>query len=203
MTHFIASEAELAALYGTPKPTATAKVSRTITAEYRAHIEASPFCALASVGPEGLDCSPRGDDGPVVAVLDEATLAMPDRRGNDRIDTLRNIVRDPRVALMFMVPGSGTVIRVNGTARITADEAVRARFGKEGSLPRSVVVITVGEVYFQCARAVIRARLWHGGHADPAGLPTPGRILETLSNRAIDGAAYDAEWPGRAARTLW
>lgn len=203
MTRFIDSETELLAHYGTPKPPSLVKVSRHVTPEYRAYIEASPFCALASVGPEGLDCSPRGDDGPVVHVVDETTLAMPDRRGNDRIDTLRNIVRDPRVALMFLIPGSGTVMRVNGTARITADADVCARYEKGGKAPRTVVLVTVGEVYFQCARAVMRSALWQGGFTDPATLPTVGAMLEVLSRREIEGKAYDADWASRAPGTLW
>ncbi|MCF3933365.1 pyridoxamine 5'-phosphate oxidase family protein [Acuticoccus sp. M5D2P5] len=207
MVDFIATEDELLAHYGTPKAPATVKVSPVITPHYRAWIEASPFFALASVGPEGADCSPRGDAGPAVRILDERTIAIPDRRGNDRIDTLRNIVRDPRVALMFLIPGSGTVLRVNGEARITADEAMRADFAVDGKAPRTVVLVTVGAVYFQCARAVLRAKLWDGGHADPASLPSIGTMLEALSSKAvdgaIDGAAYDATWPGRAAGTMW
>lgn len=203
MTNWITSEAELAAHYGTPKLASTAKVSSDTTPQYRAWIEASPFCALASVGPEGLDCSPRGDDGPVVHVIDANTLAMPDRKGNDRIDTLRNIVRDPRVSLMFLVPGAETVIRVNGRARLTADEDVCASYAKDGKAPRAVIFVTVVEVYFQCARAVMRAALWRGGHCDPKTLPTPGEILEAMTARAIDGTTYDAEWPERAVRSMW
>lgn len=203
MPRWIKDESELLPLYGTPKQTSLAKVSPVVTAQYRAYIEASPFVALASVGPEGLDCSPRGDDGAVVQVVDERTLHLPDWKGNDRIDTLRNIVRDPRVALMFLIPGSGNVIRVNGTARITADEALRETFSRGGALPRTVVAVEVGEIYFQCARAVVRSKLWAGGFVDPAGLPSVGTILEELSSREIDGARYDAEWPERAAKTLW
>ncbi|MSU90629.1 pyridoxamine 5'-phosphate oxidase family protein [Rhodobacteraceae bacterium 2CG4] len=203
MTGWIEDTAALEALYGTPRAAATVKVADRITPAYRAWIEASPFCILSTVGPEGLDGSPRGDDGPVVAVLDEATLALPDRRGNDRIDSLRNIVRDPRVALMFLIPGAGTVIRVNGSARISAAADLLDRFASHGKPPRSVVVVSVQEVYFQCARAVMRARLWDGGIADPAALPTPGRMLETMSGAAIDGDAYDRDWPGRAAGSLW
>lgn len=203
MCTFIQTEEELAAHYGTPRQAALVKVSPVITPHYRAWIEAAPFCALASVGPEGLDCSPRGDDGPVVRVVDETMLALPDRSGNNRIDTLRNVVRDPRVALMFLIPGSGTVLRVNGRARITADEAVRTAFRVEDRAPRTVMFVAVGEVYFQCARAVVRSQLWSGGHVDPATLPTVGTMLETLSERAIDGAAYDAQWPERARASLW
>ncbi|MEM8664453.1 MAG: MSMEG_1061 family FMN-dependent PPOX-type flavoprotein, partial [Pseudomonadota bacterium] len=174
-----------------------------ITPHYRALIEAAPFCALASVGPEGLDCSPRGDEGAVAHVVDPKTLAMPDRRGNNRIDTLRNIVRDPRVSLMFLIPRGKTIVRVNGEARITADEDVCAAYEKEGRAPRAVIFVSVREVYFQCARAVLRANLWEGGFADPETLPTPGIILEALSERAIDGARYDADWPERAAKSMW
>ncbi|WP_108662267.1 pyridoxamine 5'-phosphate oxidase family protein [Acuticoccus kandeliae] len=203
MVDYIDSEEALLAHYGMPKLPSTVKVSPVVTPHYREWIEASPFCALASVGPEGLDCSPRGDAGPVVRILDEKTIAMPDRRGNDRIDTLRNIVRDPRVSLMFLIPGSGTVLRVNGRARITSDEALRESFAMDGKLPRTVTVVKVDEVYFQCARAVVRSNMWQGGHADPATLPSIGLMLETLSSAAIDGKEYDAEWPGRAAKTMW
>ena len=203
MPHYIADEDELAAHYGTPSRPAVAKVSTRITPEYRAWIEASPFCALASVGPEGIDCSPRGDAGNVVEVVDETTIAMPDRNGNNRIDTLRNIVRDPRVSLMFLIPGSGTVIRVIGKARITADADVRARYAREGKEPRSVVFVFVDEVYYQCARAVMRSHLWEGGHVDPASLPTPGMILEAITDRGIDAKQYDTEWPERARASLW
>ena len=169
---------------------------------YRQWIERSRFVVLATVGPEGTDGSPRGDDGPVVAVLDDAKLALPDWRGNDRIDSLRNIVRDGRVSLMFLVPGSANVVRVNGTAIVTADDDLRGRFDRDGRRPRSVIVVTIAEVYFQCARALIRSRLWTAGDQSQ-GLPTPGRMLADVSNGATGGDAYDAAWPQRAARTMW
>ncbi|MEM8786990.1 MAG: pyridoxamine 5'-phosphate oxidase family protein [Pseudomonadota bacterium] len=203
MTGWIDTLEGLEARYGTPGLASTVKVADRVTPEYGAWIEAAPFCGLATVGPEGLDCSPRGDDGPVVTVLDDTTLALPDRRGNNRIDSLRNIIRDPRVSLMLLVPGSGTVIRVNGTARLSVDRALLTRFAMDGTEPRSVIVITVGEIYFQCARAVKRAGLWQGGFVDAATLPTPGQILEAMSKAEIDGTAYDAAWPARAEKTLW
>jgi len=201
MPTFLEDEAALAALYGAPKTAALVKETATITPHYRAWIEASPFCAVASVGPEGLDCSPRGDAGAVARVLDDRTLAIPDRRGNDRIDTLRNIVRDPRVALMFLIPGSGTVLRVNGHGGVTADADVLAEFAVEGAEPRTVLIVETRAVYFQCARAVARAGLW-SGHAPPSHLPSVGTMLEALE-RSIDGSRYDAEWPERAAKTMW
>ncbi len=201
---WIEDEAALRAIYDkAPVAASTVKVADRITPQYRAWIEASPFCALTTVGPEGTDCSPRGDAGAVAVVLDEATLAIPDRRGNNRIDSLLNIVRDGRVSLMFLIPGSGTVIRVNGSARVTADEALCQRLAHAGKQPRSVIVIAVAEVYFQCARAVIRAGLWDAPAVDPDTLPTPGTILQAMSVGDIDGGSYDSDWPGRAARTMW
>lgn len=198
---WIETEEALAALYGTPGEAARVKVVPRLIPAYRVWIERAPFCILATVGPEGTDASPRGDAGPVVQVADDRTLLLPDRRGNDRIDSLRNIVRDGRVSLMFMVPGSANVLRVNGRARLTADPATLARFDRNGALPRTVAVIAIAEVYFQCARAVIRAGLWSGRDLSE-GLPTAGAMLAAAAE-GFDGAAYDAAWPERAARTMW
>jgi uncharacterized protein len=197
----IGSIEELEALYGTPKPASLVKVADRLTPEYRAWIEAARFCALATVGPEGLDCTPRGDDGQVVFVEDESTLVLPDRLGNNRIDSLRNIIRDPRVSLMFLIPGSDTVIRVNGTAQISADPEVLKAHAKHGKPPRSVIRVSIGEVYFQCARAVMRARLWDGREVPE--LPKPGQILAALSGGEVGGEVYDREWPARATKNLW
>ncbi len=210
MSHFkIDSVEALEALYGTPVAAATVKVSSVITPEYRALIQASPFCALATVGPEGLDCSPRGDapengmDG-MVRIVDETTLMIPDRRGNNRLDSLRNIVRDPRVALLFLIPGSGTTLRINGQAHLTADPDVLKSFAVDGKAPRSVIVLRIEDVYFQCARAVARADIWNAEkHVDPANLPTPGDILATQSAGKEGGKTYDQAWPERAAKTMW
>ncbi|MBL4805701.1 MAG: pyridoxamine 5'-phosphate oxidase family protein [Rhodobacteraceae bacterium] len=192
---------QLEALYGTPKPPSLVKVVDHITAEYGAFIKLSPFVALSTVGPEGLDCSPRGDDGQVVFIEDDKTLVLPDRRGNDRIDSLRNIVRDPRVSLMFLVPGSSMVVRVNGTGRISAAPDLLQRYSKSGKDPRSVILITVQEIYFQCARAIMRADLWNG--PVEANLPTAGEILSSITDGAVGGADYDKTWPERAAKTMW
>ena len=197
----ITTHAALEALYGTPGEASLRKVARRLTPGYRAWIERSRFCVLSTVGPDGTDASPRGDDGPVVDVLDPGMLAMPDWRGNNRIDSLRNIVLDGRVSLMFLVPGSDTVVRVNGMARITADTDMTGRFARGGAAPRSVVLIEIGEVYFQCARALKRANLWT--RDDSAGLPSAGALLDEMTAGEIDGAAYDAEWPGRAEKTMW
>ncbi|HMA15724.1 MAG TPA: pyridoxamine 5'-phosphate oxidase family protein [Kiloniellaceae bacterium] len=201
---FVTSVEELESLYGQPGEASLVKEADRITPQYRRLIEASPFMALATAGPEGLDCSPRGELGGVAHVEDEKTLMLPDRRGNNRIDSLRNVLRDPRVGLLFLIPGSGTTLRVNGRARISADPALLQRFSVDGKPPRSVLVIAVEAVYFQCSRAVLRAELWNPAHhLDPKALPTPGQILAELSEARVGGEAYDREWPARARASMW
>ena len=202
--HIIMTEAQLEAIYGKPVEAATVKEVNWITPHYRAYIEASPYVALATSGPEGLDCSPRGDSPGFVRVHDEKTLMMPDRRGNNRIDSLRNIVRDPRVALLFMIPGMGNTLRVNGRAHLSIEPALLGSFAVEEKAPRSVTVIEVDAVYFQCARALVRSDLWNPAHhVDPKSLPSAGQILAALSQDRVGGEKYDREWPGRAAATMW
>ncbi|MGF0538460.1 pyridoxamine 5'-phosphate oxidase family protein [Agrobacterium sp. ES01] len=194
---------DLKAIYGDVSEASVAKVTRFLTAEYRQMIEASPFVALSTVGPEGMDCSPRGDEGRVVRVEDDRHLALPDWRGNNRIDSLVNIVRDPRVALMFLIPGSNTVMRVNGTAVVSVEPDLLASFEMDGKHPRSVIVIEIVEVYFQCARAVMRAQLWNPERfADVSALPTPGTLLKA-AKADFDKETYDREWAARAANTMW
>lgn len=188
--------------YGTPKTPAVAKVAAHLTPAYRGFLDRSRFCLLSTVGPEGTDGSPRGDEGPVVTVLDAGTIAMPDWKGNDRIDSLRNIVRDGRVSLYFMVPGSTTSVRINGHARLTTDPAMIGRFERDGKQPRTVIIITISEVYSQCARALQRSALWTVGDQS-AGLPTVGQMLQDASEGAIDGVEYDAERATRAHLGMW
>ena len=199
----IRSIEELEDIYrAAPTLASTVKEVDYLTPEYRKLIQASPFVALATIGPEGLDCSPRGDAAGFVRIADDRTLVMPDRRGNNRIDSLRNIVRDPRVALLFLIPGSGTTFRVNGRAVISADPDLLQSFAVDGKAPRSAIIVTVKAAYFQCARAILRARLWELQVPAPH-IPTPGQILESLSKADIDGKAYDAEWPTRARASMW
>jgi len=201
----IATVEQLEAIYGQPNAAATVKVANRITPQYRALIDKSPFVALASGGPEGLDCSPRGDlPGRLVRVHDEKTLMMPDRRGNNRIDSLRNIVRAPRIAFLFLIPGSGSTLRVNGRARISADPDLLASFAIDEKAPRTVIVMTVEEIYFQCARAIVRSDLWNPDKwVEPKSLPTPGQILAEMSDNHVGGEDYDRAWPERARQSLW
>jgi len=200
----VATVEQLEAIYGFPGESSTVKVADRITSSYRVLIEKSPFAALATSGPEGLDCSPRGDLPGFVRIHDDKTLMMPDRRGNNRVDSLRNIVRDPRVALLFLIPGSGSTLRVNGRAHVSAEAGLLASFKVEGKTPRTVIVMTVDEIYFQCARAIVRSDLWNPDkRVDPRTLPTPGRILAEMSESRVGGEQYDREWPERARQSMW
>ncbi|TCL08525.1 hypothetical protein BXY66_0562 [Shimia isoporae] len=193
---------ELEALYGAPGIASTAKVADHLTPLYRKWIMQSRFCVVSTVGPEGTDGSPRGDDGPVVRELDPKTLAMPDWRGNNRMDTLRNIVADGRVSLMFMIPGSNNVVRVNGQARVTTAPDLCESFEVKGAHPRSVIVIRIAEVYTQCARALMRSALWADSHVGDS-LPTAGELLAEQTDGEEGGEPYDAAWGARAAKTMW
>lgn len=191
----------LEALYDAPVAASLTKVARKMTPLYREWIEASRFLVISTVGPEGTDASPRGEDGPVVKVVDERTVWLPDWRGNNRIDTLRNIVRDGRASLMFMVPGCENVVRINGSAVLTDDEDIRATFAKGEKLPRTVIVITIGELYFQCAKAVMRSALWAPVVEKPA-VPTAGRFIQEMK-QDFDARAYDEGYPDYAAGRMW
>ena len=196
---------QLEALYGLPGETSTAKEVDRVTPHYRAFIAASPFAVLATCGPEGLDCSPRGDLAGFVRVSEDGTtLTMPDRHGNNRADSLRNIVRDARVALLFLIPGHGNTLRVNGQAHVSIEPQLLASLEVEGKRPRSAVVIDVEAAYFQCARALVRSELWNPArHVDPGALPTPGQILAALTDNRVGGDAYDRAWPARAKQSMW
>lgn len=194
--------AALEALYGTPGTPSLRKVARRMTPLYRQWIMSSKFCVLSTVGPNGTDGSPRGDNGPVVIEQDPGTLLMPDWRGNNRLDSLRNIVNDGRVSLMFMIAGSNTVVRVNGQAQLTADSDLRAQFDKSGRQPATVIVIEIGEIYTQCARALMRSGLWSDRDKNEA-LPTPGQILAEMTDGEEGGALYDEAWPARAIKSMW
>ncbi|MFB6458721.1 pyridoxamine 5'-phosphate oxidase family protein [Bradyrhizobium tunisiense] len=200
----IETVAQLEAIYGVTNDASTVKVADHVTPLYRVFLEKAPFAALATIGPEGIDCSPRGDLPGFVRIHDPRTLMLPDRRGNNRVDSLRNIVRDPRVSLMFLIPGSGNAVRVNGRAHLSIDPELLASFKVEGKAPRSVMVMKVDEIYFQCARAIVRSDLWNPDkRVDPKTLPTPGQILAEMSDNKVGGDEYDRIWPERAAATMW
>ena len=194
----------LEAIYGEPLPQSLVKEIDYISDHYRSFIEKSPFMVLASVAEEGLDCSPRGDPAGFVRVVDEKTVMIPDRRGNNRIDTLRNLVRDPRVSLLFLVPGVGETLRINGRAEISVDPELCASFDMNGKTPRSVIIVTADRVYFQCQKALARSRLWDpDAQVERKELPTAGKILQSLSRDEFDGEAYDRNYPERLKKTIY
>ena len=196
--------AELETLYDVPVPTSVTKEIDHLTELHRAYIEASPFAIVATSGAGGLDCSPRGDPPGFVRVVDDRTLLMPDRRGNNRLDSLRNLVVDPRIGLLFLVPGIGVTMRVNGAAEITTDAQLRESFAIDGKSPTTVIVVTVHSVYTQCPKALIRSHLWDPSrHRQPSELPSVGDILEAITAGAFDGKAHDAAYPERLRQTIY
>jgi uncharacterized protein len=203
-THFIRTVDELAALYDQPSQRAVLKEIDRIDSLCHRFIAASPFVLLATVGPAGADCSPRGDSPGFVEVLDERTLLLPDRRGNNRLDSLRNVVLNPAVGLLFLVPGVNESLRVNGSGSISRDPALLERFSAHGRLPATVLVLAVKEVYFQCSKALVRSELWNPErHVPRASLPSLGEILAAHTRGAVDAAAYDRALPDHVASTLY
>ncbi|MBI1772001.1 MAG: pyridoxamine 5'-phosphate oxidase family protein [Burkholderiales bacterium] len=202
--HQITSNEQLEALFDTVGATSVKKEVPYIHPHYRAMIEASPFAVLATHGPDGLDASPRGDAPGFIVVEDEKTLLLPERRGNNRVDSLRNILFDPQVGLLFLIPGKGETLRVNGRATISVDPALLDRLAVDGKPPKCVLHIAVDTVYFQCARAITRSQLWQRARTDIAsGIPSPGTILAALTNAEVDGQKYDSELPARQRATLY
>jgi uncharacterized protein len=203
--HTIMTTAQLEKLYSdAPHDAAVFKETDRITTQYRRLIEAAPFCVLATNGPEGLDCSPRGDPPGFIRVVDAHTLLIPDRRGNNRIDSLRNLVRDPRISLLFLIPGVGETMRVNGRAKISTEPQLAGSFAINGKTPKCVLVVTVERAYFQCTKAIIRAKLWEeASKVDRKTLPTPGAILAELTDGKTSSAEYDTLAPERIKQTIY
>lgn len=201
--HAITSLPQLEALFGAVAAPSFQKEVDYLHPAYQALIKASPFAVLATAGPGGLDASPRGDPPGFVAIQDDKTLLLPERRGNNRIDSLRNLLADPRVALLFLVPGAGETLRVNGRASITTEPDLLQRFAVEGKPPHCVIVIKVEAVFFQCARAIQRSKLWQAVPQGRPDVPTPGAMLQALTAAAIDGEKYDRELPARQKSTLY
>lgn len=200
--NFIETTEELAEIYGEPKKTSLVKVSNKLTPGFRTWISSSKFCIISTVGPEGTDCSPRGEDGSVITDLDEHTLALPDWQGNNRIDSLRNIVRDERVSLMFMVNGANNVVRVNGSAKITDDPELIDRFARGKLKPRTVIIIKIDEIYTQCAKAMMRSQLWAQSIAK-GDVPTVGQLMQEITDGEFEAQEYDKDVSERIAKSMW
>ena len=200
--HRITTLQELEMIYGAPRPQSLLKEVGQLTPEYRVWIEASPFAVVATSGPGGLDVSPRGDPAPLVRIVDDKTLLLPERRGNNRADGLRNLLDDPRVSMLFLVPGIAETLRVNGTASISVDPDLLASFAVGDALPKCVIEVHVEAVYFQCGRAMLRSAMWNGSVA-PSAVPSAGEMLEALTGGEVGGPSYDQELPTRQRSTLY
>ncbi|TCZ63531.1 MSMEG_1061 family FMN-dependent PPOX-type flavoprotein [Roseicella aquatilis] len=201
--HAVDTPERLAALYEPPHPRFSAKVTDRLEATSRAFIAASPFCILATGGTRGPHASPRGDAPGFVLPLDDHTLALPDRRGNNRLDALRDILENSQVALLFLIPGVGETLRVHGTARITADPALRARLTVQDRAPTTVLLVAVREVYAHCAKAVLRSALWDGRERPP-GVPTNGEMIAAhTAGGVIDPSRYEAEYQTRIRAQMY
>lgn len=201
--HDIKTLDQLDALYAPVNPVAILKEIGQVIPEYARFIEAAPFVVISTAGPEGLDCSPRGDPAGFVRILDDKTLLIPDRRGNNRVDTLRNLVRDPRIALLFMIPGIGNTMRVNGRARITADPELCASFAMRGNPATSVIVVTVESIYPQCPKALVRSRLWNPEvQIARSALPSTGEMMKAI-DPSFDAETYESEYPARLEKTIY
>jgi PPOX class probable FMN-dependent enzyme len=202
--HLITTMEQLQSLYGEKLPTSVIKEIDRINDGYRKLIEAAPFVAIATSGPEGLDCSPKGDAPGFVRILDDKTLAIPDRPGNNRIDSFRNIMRDPRIALLFLIPGIGETLRVNGRASISIDPDLMQSFAVAGKPPRAVLIIHIESIYFHCSKAIVRSKLWEEAtKIDRKSLPSTGTIIAELSNGKFGGEVYDREAPERIKAQLY
>jgi PPOX class probable FMN-dependent enzyme len=202
--HLVTTVEALEGLYEAPGGNSLLKELDYINAPYRALIEAAPFFALATSGPDGMDCSPRGDAPGFVRVLDQNTLLIPDRRGNNRIDSLRNILSDPRVALLFLIPGCGETLRVNGRAAISTDPELTQSFVVDGKAPRTIIVVTVERIYYQCPKAIVRSKIWDTATwIDRKSLPTSGKILAAITDGATDPDRHDREYPARMWATIY
>ncbi len=202
--HLITTVEQLEALYGKPWGPAVAKEIDHISPAYRKLIEAAPFVAVATGGPDGLDCSPKGDAPGFVRILDDKTLALPDRPGNNRIDGFRNILQDPRIALLFLIPGVGETLRVNGRASISVDPVLMQSFAVNGKLPRCVLVVHIETIFFHCSKAIVRSKLWDDAtRIDRKSLPSTGTIIAEVSQGKLGGEAYDREAPERIKSMLY
>jgi len=202
--HLITTVEQLEALYGTPSGPAVAKEVERLTSGYRAMIEAAPFAVIATVGPEGVDCSPKGDPAGFLRVIDDRTLAIPDRPGNNRLDGMRNVLRDPRISVLFLIPGVGETLRVIGRASISVDPDLMASFAVNGKLPRSVMIVAIERVFFHCSKAIVRSKLWdEATKIARTSLPSTGAIIAEVSGGARGGADYDRAAPERSKSMLY
>jgi PPOX class probable FMN-dependent enzyme len=200
----VESVEELERNYGDPMPTALTKEIDHINRGYRMLIEAAPFVVIATSGPDGLDCSPKGDAPGFVRIVDDKTVMIPDRPGNNRLDSFKNLMSDPRIALLFLIPGCAETLRINGRATVSVDPALRESFAVNGKPARAVLIVSVERIYFHCAKAIVRAKMWDPKtQIDRKSLPSTGTIIAELSGGKMGGEQYDKEAPAKIQSMLY
>jgi PPOX class probable FMN-dependent enzyme len=204
MSEIVQSVEQLQQIYREPIPTSIVKEVGHLTDVYRKLIEAAPFVVIATSGPSGLDCSPKGDAPGFVRIVDDNTLMIPDRPGNNRLDGFKNLMSDPRIALLFMIPGCSETMRVNGRATVSIDPALRESFAMNGKPARAVLIVEIETVFFHCAKAIVRAKLWDvNAQVDRKSLPSTGTIIAELSGGKLGGEQYDKDAPARIQAQLY
>jgi uncharacterized protein len=198
----IRDERTLREAIGSPTEVVRGKIANRLNQLTRQFVERSPFVCVATARPDGgLDVSPRGDPAGFVRILDERTLLLPERPGNRLADTLTNLLEDPRIALLFLIPGVGDTFRVNGRGTIVDDTELLAPSAVDGKVPRLGILVSVDEAYTQCSKALIRSDLWNPErHVDRSELPSSGEILRSLGDPEFDAERYDRERGERYAR---
>ena len=203
-TNAVKSVDQLEQIYGQPIPTSIVKEVDRLNEVYRKLVEAAPFVVIATSGPDGLDCSPKGDLPGFVRIVDDKTLMIPDRPGNNRLDGFKNLMSDPRIALLFLIPGCAETLRVNGRASVSVDPALRESFAVNGKPARAVLVVDIETVFFHCAKAIVRAKLWDpAAQVDRKDLPSAGKIIAEVSGGKLGGEQYDKEAPARIQSMLY
>ena len=203
-TNAVKSIDQLEQIYGQPIPTSIVKEVDRLNEVYRKLVEAAPFVVIATSGPDGLDCSPKGDLPGFVRIVDDKTLMIPDRPGNNRLDGFKNLMSDPRIALLFLIPGCAETLRVNGRASVSVDPALRESFAVNGKPARAVLVVDIETVFFHCAKAIVRAKLWDpAAQVDRKDLPSAGKIIAEVSGGKLGGEQYDKEAPARIQSMLY
>ncbi len=202
--NLVTSVEQLESLYGEPMPTSLAKEIDHISDGYRKMIEAAPFVIIATSGADGLDCSPKGDAPGFVRIVDDRTVMIPDRPGNNRLDGFKNLMSDPRVALLFLIPGVGETLRINGRAEVSVDPALRESFAVNGKPARGVLIVQIEKIFFHCTKAVVRGKLWDPKTQIPrAALPSTGTIIAELTSGKMGGEQYDKDAPACTQAMLY
>ena len=203
--HFITTRDELRRVYKPASENSLRKELKALDGHSVSFIGRSPFVLIGTSDGKGhADVTPKGDRPGFVAVLDNRTIAIPDRPGNNRLDTLENLLVEPSIGLLFLIPGMDETLRINGKAKITADDALRARFEVDGKLPQAVILVEVEAAYMHCAKAFMRSQLWHPETwPERNSMPTLGQMLKDQLALDQSAEAMDTWLDDAYAKSMW